>query len=62
MGLASILDIRGARDKPEDRYRGQGYFFLWKEQQRVFPKHQCFSISAKSRLSAIICFNIAANR
>ena len=61
MGLASILDIRGARDKPEDRYRRQ-VFFLRKEQQRVFPKHQCFSISATSRLSAIICFNIAANR
>ena len=27
MVLASILGIRGARDKPEDRYRGPAYSF-----------------------------------
>ena len=29
MGLASILGIRGARDKPEDRYRGPAYSFFF---------------------------------
>ncbi len=29
MGLASILGIRGARDKPEDRYRGSAYSFFF---------------------------------
>lgn len=29
MGLAPILGIRGARDKPEDRYRGPAYSFFF---------------------------------
>ena len=29
MGLASILGIRGARDKPEDSYGSTAYSFLF---------------------------------
>ena len=29
MKLASIFGIRGARDKPEDRYRGPAYSFFF---------------------------------
>ena len=35
MGLASILGIRGARDKPEDRYRGSA---SWIDEEGAYPE------------------------
>ncbi|MDO5425471.1 MAG: hypothetical protein Q4F41_17300 [Eubacteriales bacterium] len=37
-GLASILGIRGARDKPEDRYRGSAYSFNMFSIYRMLPE------------------------